>query len=346
MLSRMACTCGKSRRCTKNTVRDSTIRVKGQVKCRHHGIDTAKGPIVRINPRELHVNDPYWYEEIYASGGRKREKDPRFVVVFAAPQSIFATVSHDHHRARRGILNSYFSKRSVTKLEPLIQEKVDKLAQRFEQAYRDGTILRLETVFAALSADIVTHYSYGTSYEYLDDENFKNSVSDAVSGLSAMIHINRFFPILFASLRKIPPWLIRTLHPSAADVIDLQVKIQQQSAESLQEKKSLSKSRETIFDALSDPKLPPEERTLDRLQDEGNIILLAGTEASARALSVAAFHLLNNRSLLLKLREELKQVMPTPTSLPNWNQLEALPYLVIMATTSLIIEYLTLTSYA
>jgi len=37
-------------------------------------IDLSLGPIVRINPNEVHCNDVSFADEIYAVGGRKRDK--------------------------------------------------------------------------------------------------------------------------------------------------------------------------------------------------------------------------------------------------------------------------------
>ncbi|KAK8092396.1 uncharacterized protein PG998_014881 [Apiospora kogelbergensis] len=42
------------------------------------------GPVVRINPREIHIRDPYFYDEVYAPASRKREKDAHFVGIFGS----------------------------------------------------------------------------------------------------------------------------------------------------------------------------------------------------------------------------------------------------------------------
>ncbi|KAK9589104.1 hypothetical protein V6Z90_006177 [Aspergillus fumigatus] len=49
------------------------------------------GPIVRINPREVHIKDPYFYDELYAPISGMRDKDPKSVVIFSAPTSLVAT---------------------------------------------------------------------------------------------------------------------------------------------------------------------------------------------------------------------------------------------------------------
>jgi cytochrome P450 len=74
--------------------------------------------------------------------------------------------------------------------------------------------------------------------------------------------------------------------------------------------------------------MPPQERTLDRLGDEGTTIIFAGTETTARALSVGMFHILNDKAILNKLREELDTLPNVSNGVYSHTQLEKLPYLV------------------
>ncbi|TGO48154.1 hypothetical protein BCON_0249g00020 [Botryotinia convoluta] len=69
--------------------------------------------------------------------------------------------------------------------------------------------------------------------------------------------------------------------------------------------------------------LPPSEKTLLRLQQEGSLSVLAGTESPAQTLKIIFYHLLTNPAIITKLRAELDTAQ-TPTS---WATLEHLPYL-------------------
>ncbi|KAJ6184876.1 hypothetical protein N7519_006177 [Penicillium mononematosum] len=261
------------------------------------------GPIVRINPREIHIRDSSYYDEIHAGASRKRSKDPKYAIAFGAPNSLVGTITHDHHRFRRSLLSNYFSKRSVVDLD-----------------------------FAALTADVITDYCYGWSYGYLDGEkgSVSNDLVDAVNGLMVMIHINRFFPFLISIFRNAPPTLLRWLQPNMADLFDVKARLRQQADDTLQKqglKKVDSEARSTIFDALTNLELPENERTLDRLEDESALLLGAGTETTARSITVAMFYLIHNKEIMAKLRAELKTVLPTPLSKASWVDLEKLPYL-------------------
>nr|UWK20100.1 cytochrome P450 [Trichoderma rubi] len=63
------------------------------------------GPIVRISPRDIHVQEPKRRSIIRAPGAEKVRKGPA-TVSFAVPTSVAAQVDHGHSRARR--LNSLF----------------------------------------------------------------------------------------------------------------------------------------------------------------------------------------------------------------------------------------------
>ncbi|KAL1990476.1 hypothetical protein VTN49DRAFT_6315 [Thermomyces lanuginosus] len=299
------------------------------------------GPIVRITPHELHIKDPSFYDEIYAPASRKREKYSGFVAHFGTPSSMVTTISHEHHRMRRAPLNNYFSKRSVVRLEPLIQENIGKLLRRFEKARETGTIIRLDGAFTALTMDIISHYSYGKSYRYLDEDDFHIEWKIAVAEASANGALLRHFPIMLAISKSMPQWLLRKSNPRAAVLLDIQHMVREQSKESLaNSSKPKPDNEKTIFDALCDPNLlPPEERTLDRLQDEGQILLAAGSETTANTLTVIAFHLSDKKHLLETLREELKTVLPTPTSTASWTELEKLPYLTAVINEGLRLSY-------
>jgi cytochrome P450 len=114
------------------------------------------GPVVRINPIELHCNNPAWIDQIYAAGGKRREKSGFFCAQFNLGGAGFATVSHELHRSRRGAMNRYFSKAAVSKLEPMIQKMAEKLCDKFEHFAETGEPVELAMAYSCLATDVVT----------------------------------------------------------------------------------------------------------------------------------------------------------------------------------------------
>ena len=89
------------------------------------------------------------------------------------------------------------------------------------------------------------------------------------------------------------------------------------------------KAAGTIFQAILDSGLPPQEKAAERLQDEGQTLVGAGSGTTAKALSLITFYLLRDKKLLQLLREELSTAPMEPGSGdPLLPHLEKLPYLV------------------
>lgn len=123
---------------------------------------------MRINPFELHINDPDFHDEIYAGSSRRREKYGWFVKGFDALSSTLMTVQHDTHRARRDALSPFFSKRSVMQLEFMIRAKVDRLCDRIEDYLNSEQPINPSNAYTALVMDVICEYCLGKSYGYLD----------------------------------------------------------------------------------------------------------------------------------------------------------------------------------
>ncbi|KAL4746350.1 hypothetical protein BDW72DRAFT_207408 [Aspergillus terricola var. indicus] len=288
------------------------------------------GPIVRINPREVHIKDSYFYEEIYAPAkGGRRDKDPKAVEIFSSPTAMVATVDHDKHRIRRKLLTSFFSRRSIEQLEPVVHESLSVFLDSLVTAYKEDAVVDLIDRLQGLTGDVITQYAYGNSYGLQEPQNIGSGITKVVQEGTTKIHLHRFFPLFERLLRVVPKWFMAQLLPARASIYDLLEGVREQSIEALRNRdvSTTPPKKTTMFHALTAPDVPPEERTLQRLQDEGLVLFAAGTETTATSLGVALFHILNNKEIHRKLRSELDQELPTPQAGATWRQLEKLPYL-------------------
>ncbi|XXG95762.1 hypothetical protein Hte_002033 [Hypoxylon texense] len=215
-------------------------------------------------------------------------------------------------------------------LSSIILERQQTLTQRLEGAHYDDAVLRMDDVYAALTADIIAQYAWGISHKFLEDKNFRNDIRIAVGDLTSLAHFSRFFPVL----SYLPRWLMAIMKPGSTALLEMQDTATRSHAH-----KSGGDEQNTIFDALTDPSVPPEEKTPRRLEDEGMLVIIAGTETTARALTVASYHLFQNRQLMLKLRDEIRTVMPTPTTEAPWLELEQLPYMSGVVSEALRLSY-------
>ncbi|KAL8696123.1 MAG: hypothetical protein Q9224_002960, partial [Gallowayella concinna] len=133
------------------------------------------GPIVRISPNELHVNDPNFYDTLYSPEGRW-EKSGFTYKPFAFGAFAFTALNHDEHQQRRQPWNSFFTKTAVNSLEARITTQIDKLSSRIEEFASSGKILPISVAYSAMTMDIITEYALGRSYGLLDHEAFNEAL--------------------------------------------------------------------------------------------------------------------------------------------------------------------------
>jgi cytochrome P450 len=107
------------------------------------------GPIIRINPYEIHVATPDFYEKLYTGPGTRRHKWEFLTNQFTISESGFGTTDHDLHRVRRAAVNPFFSKGAIRSLQSLIDERMDAMLGRFQDFQASGQPIILNYAFAA-----------------------------------------------------------------------------------------------------------------------------------------------------------------------------------------------------
>lgn len=285
------------------------------------------GPIIRVGPREIHIKDSNYYDEIYTSNARRREKDLNWVAQFDLEGTAFASITTESHRQRRAPLERFFSKQAITNMEPTIQKSVQQLSDRLRGAYQSQQVVSLDAAFAGLTSDIIHQYGLGIDSGNLEQEDFNESVRDGINALFKMTHFLHFFPILQTIFNSLPLWALQKMSPYAYALTSQKTFIRHRVMDELHGQRT---GKTPVIESLAGANVPSHLRGLERLTNEGFSMVVGGTETTARSLSVGIYHLLSDDRIQVKLRKELRSVMPTPEPCPTWNQLEQLPYLVCL----------------
>ncbi|KAL7652954.1 hypothetical protein ACMYSQ_007697 [Aspergillus niger] len=305
------------------------------------------GPIVRINPEELHIETSTFYDELYAPGGKKkRNLNPQFEHQFGAPNSTFATVDHDLHRMRRSALSPFFSKASVRRLQPVIWEKVDKLLRRLDEFKNTGQPVRMDIAYAAFTNDVIMEYSFNHSRDRLQKPDFGEPAQEAVLAMSKVVHWMKHYHWLIYLAQLIPPWIVSWISPTVANVLEDEPSFTRENVAQVhqimndKDRLGVGKQSKTIFhDLLANPDLPVSEKSVERLGQEAKILVAGGTETTSWTLSVITYYLLSQPHTLSRLRAELIASIPDPTASVGIEVLEHLPYLTAVIQEGLRLSY-------
>lgn len=98
-------------------------------------------------------------------------------------------------------------------------------------------------------------------------------------------------------------------------------------------------SHETVFHSILDSGLPPEEKTAERLADEAQVLMMAGTLTTAWVLEVIMYWLIMQPDDLRKVKAELREAAPDPSQCPAVTDLRKLPYLTAVIKEGLRLSY-------
>ncbi|KAK4505824.1 hypothetical protein PRZ48_003789 [Zasmidium cellare] len=288
------------------------------------------GPIIRITPDEIHIQDPPFWETLYV----KHNKSSKYEWTagrFGNSGSVFTTSDPTLHKIRRIPLNYMFSRKAILGFESAVQAKMDIMTRGLKRFHETGAVCKISEAYSAFAGDVVTQYSFGFDYDHLSLEGFPDSFHDAFMAVSAFGHVALQFPWMHSLLNSLPDSWNKAMNPPLAKLLDLQKDLRAKIAGV---NKSIDQGEKppehpTIFHSLLQSDLPPAEKSNLRLAEEAQLILGAGIETTAWALCQSTYHILASPQIHSKLKSELRAAIPNPSA-PSafaYANLENLPYL-------------------
>ena len=290
------------------------------------------GPIVRITPDELHINDPDFYDQIYNISPSINRPSKSFDNLQHSP-------AFELHRVRRRALEPYFTKPAVIDLEGVIKSCVEEFCNRLDEAKTSKRPINASILTRCLTSDIISEYIFAQPYGFLKSPKRSEAFFAANYTIFSSLYLfreSRIVNFLVKSLNTIPPALLPSGHiahslaPFMDSVISRLKEARRQSG-----KEVASAEHRVLFNEYHTLVLPKRDLELDPSLDTALLFITAGFETVANTLETVFYHVLSDRAVTKRLQDELKKTSPNASHIPDWSELEKLPYLTAVISEAL-----------
>jgi cytochrome P450 len=236
------------------------------------------GPIVRINPDELHCSDPAFTDEIYAGPGRIRDKwQHQLNTGGAGPVSVtgFSTVNHDLHRARKAPLSKFFSRQQMLKLESEVHDFATMTTNKMLTSAGKGPF-DVKEAFNCFTADVISQYAFGEPMGFVAQEGWEPNFATWVKSFFKSAYMMRH-NALGRKMAQVLPFMADYLGEDIKAVMKvMNVTIPQYVSQALKN----PENGRVFAEVMGKDKSMSEEEKY-RYNGEGFNFLLAGTETTA-----------------------------------------------------------------
>ncbi|TRM68171.1 cytochrome P450 [Schizophyllum amplum] len=287
------------------------------------------GPVVRIGPNALHFSNPDVYSEIYTRGFSFL-KDPALYRAFGQQDSSFGSTDPVFAKARRDIISPLFSRRAILKLEPFVQQKIDKLIGKLLGHEHSSDPIDMFRAFKSVTLDIILTYCFGESCDALDAPDFAHPVIIDLESTSRLLSVFKVFQWVIPAQAFVTK-LLKPLGHRVPGRAVLREQLLARIDKTLADPTSLeSASHETVYHLLMQAhpdKGFAEVPSRASLLDEATNLQAAGSHTVAATCIVGFYHILNNKDVYHRLFAELKEAIPDVHDSIRFEDVEKLPYL-------------------
>ncbi|CCX31761.1 cytochrome P450 [Pyronema domesticum] len=280
------------------------------------------GPVVRVAPNMLSFNTATALKTIYGhTANAKNIQKGQFYTAFPAVKGVHNThncISKMEHGFKRRVLSVAFSDNALKSMEGAVIDAVNTLVDGVRKDGKNG--VDMGERFSWLTFDVMAELCFGKSFGMLTDET-QRFVTDLISKATHNHYIcGNYLPIRFLNLGR---FLFPTIARDRWRFIE-------HSRSCANERMALDQAaKKDFFYYLLNAKDSETGKgfSTKELWGEANVLMIAGSDTTATALSSTLYYLSRNPSALDKLRHEIRSTFNSPDEIVTGKDLADCHYL-------------------
>ncbi|KAH8691949.1 putative benzoate 4-monooxygenase cytochrome P450 [Talaromyces proteolyticus] len=264
------------------------------------------GPIVRVSPTEVHVNDIPAVKEIHKVGSRYLKSDWYFDLTTRSTVTIFNTTSPSYHSHLRKLMSGPISDANLKQYEPIIMERVSLALEGIDDEIRARGAADIFKWATFLATDVIGELTFGESFKMLERRE-KNQYVEDLETIASNQPFKTTFPWLVTAGLYIQLGVFRRI----AELIQRLQEYATQSVQRYQDhlKQNPTNPKPTLFTKLYNAE---EQDILNHKEILANAqsYIVAGSDTTALTLTYLIYAVCKDWKIKDRLVKELASLPP------------------------------------
>ena len=280
------------------------------------------GVAVRFGPDEVSFITAEAWKDIYAHGHGDWQL-PKVLHSTSNPSDIISANNADHTRLRRALSHA-FSAKGLQTQEPVLRGYVDKLINRLEEiASSPNPVTDMVKWYNLTTFDLIGDLAFGEPFGGLDSSEYHYWVAtifQAVQGM-AYVKLRDAYPLLFRALSLfLSPKSLMEARKRQIEYSSITVRKRLQS--------TINRGHVDFIDSMLRHRGDKEKELTDKeMEANANILVIAGSETTATALSGVTYWLLQTPEALRKVTQEVRTSITSESEI-TFQTASQLPYML------------------
>ncbi|KAF1950336.1 cytochrome P450 [Byssothecium circinans] len=273
------------------------------------------GDIVRTAPDEVSFARKEVREEIFGArpvGELPYYKNPIFFKSPPGqPTNLVTTINLKENQRMRKVVTLAFTERALRYQEPVIIKYAMYLIEKFHEMTREkGADINVNDWFNFFAFDLIGNLSLGESFGCMEGSSYHPWVKMLYAYLKGMVFLaaTRFYPVLETILMALIPPSMRRMQDEHYEIA--QKKIQRR----MNFEKELN---DFMTPVLSDANKDFKVMSGAEVESTYQMLIIAGSETTATALTGTINHLAQNHAKLAKLAHEIRSKFQSIDEIDN-----------------------------